>query len=465
MKFLKPLFFLLIFLIPFEIYKFELLNGVVSLRPYQVVTAVLLVLIGYYSVTGKIKIAELLAPFRFSTTRLFSAYFLISVISIANALDIKNSIQETLVLLSFLAIYWLVLFFVRSKRDVQDVWYTLLISTFLVGIYALVQVIAYKFGLESIEVMPGRPNSLFPEPDWLGFFMVFSLVIVAAIRGLQPRFLDDSIFGIIPNILKIFHSQSFYFLFQVLLYTVVILTIARASWLAAIGVMGFYLLLVFLNKENPFRLAFLEAGKTIVVLMVSLGIIYALALTPFSLKNRLLSIVTGQEVHAVITDSETGKEISIDKKKVEDYRKKGIEVKTKKVRDVNISRRTESFTDNFDIVLKHPFLGIGFGGIQSAFGQGINANNIFMEVWIATGTLGLIIFATVLYCIAREWCVLYFKKRSKHNSAYLRFVILGLVAIIIPNIFNSGIFLGFFWVYLGLASSILFGGWVVSDDI
>lgn len=463
MKFLKPLFFLLIFLIPFELYKVELLRGIISLRPYQIVTAVLLVLIGYYSVKGKIKIDELRAPFRSSITKLFAVFFLVSIISIANALDVKNSIQETLVLLSFLAIYWLVLFFVRSKNDMYGMAHTLLVSSFLVSIFALVQVIAYKFGLELIEVMPGRPNSFFPEPDWLGFFMVFALALFISVHGTRQPFLDETMFHAMPSMVRTFHSPYVHVLFQVLLYIVIILTIARASWLAAIGVTGLYLLLMFLNKENHFRSAFLEGGKMIGMVLISLGIIYALSLTPFSLKNRFLSIVTGQEVHAVVTDPETGKEISIDKKRIEDYKKKGVEVKTRRVEDVNILRRTESFTDNFDIVLKHPFLGIGFGGIENAFGEGVNANNIFMEIWIATGTLGLIVFMTVFYCIVREWCVLYFKNRSESRNVYLLFVILGLVAIVIPNIFNSGIFLGFFWVYLGLASSILFGGWVMSE--
>jgi len=463
MKFLKPLFFLFIFLIPFELYKIELLRAVVSLRSYQIIAAVLFLLIGYYSAKGKIQRSELFAPFRSPLSKLFAVYFLVSVASIVNALDVKNSLQETAVLLSFLALYWLVLFFVRTKDDIRDTWYVVLLSTFLVSVIALVQVAAYKFGLELIEVMPGRPNSVFPEPDWLGFFMVFALAIFISARGTQKSSLVPSIFNKVPSIIKTFHSRYFYFLFQILLYTVIILTIARASWLAAIGVIGLYLLLIFLNKQNPFQFAFFEGGKTIVVLLISLGVIYALALTPFSLKNRFLSIVTGQEVHAVITDTETGKEISIDKAQIEKYKKQGMEVKTKKVKDVNISRRTESFTDNFDIVLKHPWLGIGFGGLESAFGEGVNANNIFMEIWIATGTLGLIVFALIFYCIAREWCVLYFKNHSKQNSAYLLFVILGFVAILIPNIFNSGMFLGFFWVYLGLASSVLFGGLVVGD--
>jgi hypothetical protein len=41
------------------------------------------------------------------------------------------------------------------------------------------------------------------------------------------------------------------------------------------------------------------------------------------------------------------------------------------------------------------------------------------------------------------------------NGTVLVFVFLGWAAIVFPNLFNSGIFLGFLWAYLGVAVSLL----------
>lgn len=460
MKTLKPLFFILIFLIPFENYKLELGN-LFSLRPYQVAAVLLLVFVAYFYFKGKIKTDELLIPFRPPVSKLLAVYFVVSLASLVNSPDLKNGFQETIVLLSFLFIYWLVIFFIKNKDDVKNLFYVILSSGLFAAVFGLIQAVVYKTGLEFIEVMPGRPNSILPEPDWFGFFMVFVLAVLVSSRFIGRQKIAASDVGQNvdrqPIIFSFLGNRYFSYVLELLFYISIILTIARASWLAAIAVIGLYLLLTFLDKENRFTLAFSRGVKVLLIFAVSLGIIYAFNLTPFPLKNRLLSIVTRQEIHAVTTDPKTGKEISIAKEDIESYKKRGIEVKEKKVDDVNILRRTESFTNSSDIILRHPLLGIGYGGIETYFGEGVNANNIFMEIWAATGIIGLIVFSLIFYCIFRDWLFYYFKKINNENRVYLFFVILGFAAIIIPNIFNSGLFLGFFWVYLGVASSLAGG--------
>lgn len=448
MKILKPLFWTLIFLIPFEIYKLDVIQGILSLRPYQIIEFILLIFLAFYYFKRKIKPKELLVPFRSPISKLLAVYFVVSLISLINSPDLKNGIQETLVLLSFLAIYWLVLFFIRTSKDVKNIFIVIIASGVMTAIIGLVQTLAYKFGLELIEVMPGRPNSILPEPDWFGLFMVFVFAVLLSLQYTIKS--EDEVLWI--NLLK---NKYVYYIIQCLFFVSIILALARASWLAGIALIGLYVFLIFIDKNNHFSLAFIQGTKILTVFLISLGIIYVFGLTPFSLKNRFLSIATGEEIHAVIIDKETGKEITIKKEKVKEYKNKGIEVIAKKVNDINFLKRKESFSNNSDIILKHPLLGIGFGGISSVFGQGVNASNIFMEIWIATGVIGLIIFGLIFYLIFREWLVFFIKKRGKNNQPYLFFIILGLVVIIIPNIFNSGLFLGFFWVYLGIAANLL----------
>lgn len=449
MRILKPLFFLLVFLIPFEIYQLNF-GGIIDLRPYQIATIALLVIVGYGYAKGTISWKDLMRPARSPVSKILAIYFIVSLVSLANTPDLRRGLQETLVLLSFLVIYWLIVYFIRAKSDAINVLYLIVFSGLIASIVGLFQVLAYKNGYELIEVMPGRPNSVLPEPDWFGFFMVVALAALLSIRYLKPS--GSKLLGLNLGFLSNYYFQLFS---QVLFFMMIILTVARASWLAAVGIIGLYLFLLLIEKKTSLSLAFGQGVRMALVFFVSLAVIQVFGLTNFSLKDRFLSIVTMQEVHTVMVDPESGEEISIQKEKAQEYRKKGVIVKSKKFKDINIDRRLNAFSDNIDIVTKHPVLGIGFGGINAVFGDDINANNIFLEIMIATGVVGLMVFTPIFYYIFREWAAYYFKKRSPANLGFLLFIVLGLSAVVIPNVFNSGIFLGFFWLYLGIAASLL----------
>ena len=45
--------------------------------------------------------------------------------------------------------------------------------------------------------------------------------------------------------------------------------------------------------------------------------------------------------------------------------------------------------------------------------------------------------------------------REIEDKNVTAFIILGWTAIVIPNLFNSGIFLGFLWIYLAIAVSLI----------
>jgi hypothetical protein len=48
-----------------------------------------------------------------------------------------------------------------------------------------------------------------------------------------------------------------------------------------------------------------------------------------------------------------------------------------------------------------------------------------------------------------------FLDRNTADKTIATFIMLGWAAIVIPNLFNSGIFLGFVWVYLAAAVGLL----------
>jgi hypothetical protein len=121
-------------------------------------------------------------------------------------------------------------------------------------------------------------------------------------------------------------------------------------------------------------------------------------------------------------------------------------------KDPNVNIRAEIYQKSWALVKSHPILGIGWGSVSNYLGTdergaGLNASNIFLEVWLGAGLLGLVSFVFLLGYILynSSWFFLH------QDQFFGLFLLLGLTAIVIPNLFNSGIFLGFVWLFLGLA--------------
>ena len=112
-----------------------------------------------------------------------------------------------------------------------------------------------------------------------------------------------------------------------------------------------------------------------------------------------------------------------------------------------------------DQIIKHPILGIGWGNISAILGtdergMGLNASNIFLEVWLGSGLIGILSFKILLGYIFVKSSIMYLD-REIEDKTVTAFIILGWAAIVFPNLFNSGIFLGFLWIYLAIAISLI----------
>jgi O-antigen ligase len=123
--------------------------------------------------------------------------------------------------------------------------------------------------------------------------------------------------------------------------------------------------------------------------------------------------------------------------------------------DPNVQTRSEIYQKSWNEIKKHPILGIGWGNIGSILGKDergtpLNSSNIFLETWLGAGIIGilcLVIFLThILYSSVRK----YYYSSDDSSKLINLFFIISFFAIIIPNLFNAGIFLGFFWVWLAI---------------
>jgi O-antigen ligase len=128
--------------------------------------------------------------------------------------------------------------------------------------------------------------------------------------------------------------------------------------------------------------------------------------------------------------------------------------------DPNISIRHEIYEKTIHEIQNHPVTGIGWGSIASVLGTdergaGLNASNVFLEIWLGSGLIGLIAFAIVWFGAAIQAGVRLFRNRMPDEEPLLLFVLSAWAGITVFNLFNSGILLGFFFLFLSLTAFIL----------
>ena len=401
-------------------------------------------------------------------------------LSSMGALQKSVSFKQSVIALSFVSLYFLTRIYVQSLEDLKRIAPFFLSSGFVVAVYAIWQNIRFLVGSNSFEVMPGRPNGTFTEPDWLGIYLVFLLAMLFVL---------------------IYHSKQNKLLlwtcwfFVMLAMLSLILTVSRSAWLGAFFVALVFLKINLLRKNDNENIAknswqnlrdilsinkwqWKITGLQLFFILLAVGTALALAipLTRFQLGNRAVSTNGLQKITIACqagVDSIVPKEIGainelakygcrhIDLEDIANEKAQGKIIMEIARPDPNVNIRAEIYQKSWEQIKKHPVLGLGWGGIGLILGNdergaGLNASNIFLEVWLGGGVLGIASFVILIFYILIKSIVLFLNtNKSSSNTTAIAFVMLGWIAIIFPNIFNSGIFLGFVWVYLAIAVSLV----------
>jgi hypothetical protein len=403
-----------------------------------------------------------------------------SFLSLANAPAKGASFKQAVIMLSYIALYFLVRNFLQTKEDLKRVLPFFISSSMVVVGYSIWQNIRFLQGGSHFEVMPGRPNGTFAEPDWMGIFLVLLLAVLYALMHYFYKNKDSMESQSILNFkFRILNYQWGLYIFLVLTYIALILTVARSAWVGALAVTVVFLVVVFTQLKMNYRSwqwkDVIRMKLTIIPLFVlSIASVYFLHLTNFQLGNRAQSTGSGMQEITISCENGIGDwkavpittpPLSIENMdELEQYHCRHINLEeidaetasgrfitTALRKDPNVNIRAEIYQKSWVLVKSHPILGIGWGSVSGYLGTdergaGLNASNIFLETWLGAGLLGLaslvVLLGFVLYNSIRFF--LY------QDQFFGLFLLLGLTAIIIPNLFNSGIFLGFVWLFLGL---------------
>jgi O-antigen ligase len=434
------------------------------LRPYQVIGALTALAVIIRIVVRRINFS---LPKLNRFDLLVGLIILFSFFSALAAPEKTTSLKLSLVLFSFLVLYFLTKIYIQDFSDLKKIIPLFLTSLFIVTLYGIWQNTQAVKNLPAFEVMPGRPNATFSEPDWLGIFLVFSL---AALYSLIIYFHKDR------------KKIAYLYTLLTLIIILILITVSRSAWIGTFILTIIFLLIIlsklswnYLNWDYKNFLA--QFMRITFCFIFSLLIIHFFHLTDFKLFERAQSSGGLQKITIACDPKISG--VAIDKRNspwiiesfdeltkfgcrhinledIDAERALGNQIEFNVYRrDPNINVRKEIYQKSWTEIKKHPVMGIGWGSIGKILGQDergamLNSSNIFLEVWLGAGIVGLIAFILIWIFILING-IRHFQKDTIESRIYGIFLILGVLAILIPNFFNAGILLGFLWVFWGLS--------------
>ncbi|MFA6193391.1 MAG: O-antigen ligase family protein [Parcubacteria group bacterium] len=468
------IFFLFVSLLPME--NVILTSGFLplQLRPYQFLGAELAVAM---IVLWLVKRLNFKLPRPTWIDWLVFSLVPLSFLSVINSPVRNISLKNNLILFSFIILYYIARNFLRSRKDIIGTACFFVGSNLVVLFYGFYQVFADKFGGRSFEVMFGRPNSTFTEPDWLGIFLCFSLAFFLALTLSLPKRGDSLIkWG---NYTLIFLNL-----------TLLVLTLSRSAWIGA-AIAIFFWLVFSLYRKSEIRTSFTprKFANSLVtiflIFLVSLIAIHFGKLSKFDIFDRARSTATSEQkitiacetdrnIPQIVANTEELTRYScrhINLEEIGLYKSQGKIVTEIFRKDPNVMTRSAIYKKSFEIIREHPILGVGFATITKVLGAdergaGLNESNIFLQVWASSGILGLIALVAIfgylfIYAFRRISPICPLNRiigcpivRDDFKKTLNIFLFLGLLALIIPNLFNAGLLMGLFWLGLAIFVSV-----------
>ena len=397
--------------------------------------------------------------------------FLVFIIPLAALLQITISpnrpagLKLVIILISFCVLYLLTKIYVQDLYDLKKTLPFIFGSSVVVIFYSFWQNLRFGQGLGSFEVMPGRPNSTLPEADWLGLYL---LVLLSA---------SYVLIYYLTKISKDLKKLSLAYIYLFFIFIALIISVSRSAWLGAIAITVLYLFYIFTELKLNFKtwqwkLTLKLKLSILLVFIFSLGAVHFFNLTDFQLFNRAKSTGTGLQKITISCEKETSLPEKINH--IEELTKFNCqhinleEIESEKIKnrfvteiyrtDPNVNVRGEIYKKAWSEIKLHPIIGVGFENIAPILGQdgrgaALNSSNIFLEIWLGSGILGLLAFIFLLLCLFFNAVKNIWQKKELEEKALNLFILISGFGIIVFNLFNAGIMLGFFWVWLGIANS------------
>jgi hypothetical protein len=460
-------FALFVGMLPLETINLAPVELGINVRPYQFLAILLLLALCVRLATRRVRWSLFVWQWQDTVVAIFLLMGCLLIPLLPFPELAMSALKQSLILLSFGLLYALGRIFVKQLRDVRIAVAFFLSSVFVILLYSVWQSLRFKWQLPSFEVMIGRPNGTLPEADFFGG------LLAAIIAGMVP-FGFQFFFGVSQNLLK----RMLYGTFLFLLFLILILTVARSGWLAAgvgmiVGGGAFFLKRGIFSAIREKDMEFLQKilfGKFLIIMPLFFALMAAMLfhLTNFDLFDRGGSVSTGLQEITVSCDtavslpdniSDTATLAAygcrhINLEEIDTERSIGHWMTTIRRLDPNISIRKNIYRESWTLIRSYPLIGIGWGSVSHFFGMdgrgaGLNASNVFLEIWLGTGIIGLILFLFLWISLP---VILMLRLFRVSLSDEYRVPSLSLIAVwaslTVFNCFNSGLLLGSMWIFL-----------------
>lgn len=459
-------FLFLVGMLPYETVILTPAGFPFAMRPYQWLALLLAVALSVRFLTQRL-------PFKLIRLRWFDGLLLCiplgGLVAAFQAPVPSLAIKQALVLFSFGLVYAMIQQFVRTLDDLRHILPFVFGSSAVVIATALWQNLRFASGRESFEVMAGRPNATFTEADWLGLFALLLLTLFFSLSETVPDRLKPGWLGS----LGIFVAES-------LTLVILLISVSRSAWLAALMAGIVCLVATGLSDRvsahhtirNAGRVGGLMAGAFGLALLLVLGF----HLTTFNLFQRAESSVSGLQKITVSCESTEAvtklpqtiraeTDLSalgcrhIDLEAIGAETALGRSIGETMRDDPTIGARKSIFGQVISLIRSRPVLGIGWGSDALLLGTdgrgvGLNASNMFLEVWLGSGLLGLVAFVVFWGALA----VGAGKELSRAEDGWRTlslFLITAWSGVTVFNLFNSGLLLGYFFLFLAVGTLTL----------
>lgn len=454
-------FLLLIGMLPYEIINIAPQSFGITVRPYQwllvLVTLALLVRL----ILRRFPLQKFVPNLWDMALIVFTlSAFLSALMSEEKAVAFKLSI----ILLSFLLLYFICRIFVRSIDDARMLLPFFFSSFLVISLYAILQNLFFMSGKESFEVMAGRPNATFPEADWLGGYLAMMITTLVAL------IVSPSLISKYASIKETRRIASILLLFG---FIALIITVSRSAWLSALSGIVVALILfgwqrgifdaLYWQNKQVLKRAFSVKLFILIPFFLALLAVFVLNLSPFNLSDRSKSVASREQKITIACEKETPLPEKINSleelggfgcshirlEDIDANRAAGQYIAHILRADPNVEIRQNIYAKASLLIQEHWLSGIGFGVISEHLGTdergtGLNASNIFLEVWLGGGFIGSLAFMFFWFGLGFRWLFI----ACKENSSIA--LILGSIFVSVTafNLFNSGLFLGWFFVLL-----------------
>lgn len=367
------------------------------------------------------------------------------------------SLQQVVVIVSFALLYGVVRVFVRSDKEMVALIPVMISSGVVVSIYAIMQNVIYYFGGRHMEVMPGRPNATFTEPDWLGVYLVF-------VCALCVTYLYHNVYY--RHIWRFFDISLF--ISMVCVVIALILSAARSAWLGVLVVFIAYIgVLATQRKYKMFVHHVTWIGATC---GIALALVLTLRLTNFSLGDRFQSTQSGKQEITVACDNADGADALAHVQMIDSVKQLGVygcrhiniedigyessqgnSVVTVYRNDPNVVIRKIIYRKSIVAILERPWTGHGWGasaillGVDER-GTPLNASNIFLETAISIGIIGASLLCLIFVITGVRAIIVFTRGHNSYGRTVALLSGLCVPAIIVPQMFNAGLMMGYVWI-------------------